>query len=546
MVAINSPDDFELWLADKPADWAAAIALRIALRVFPLIAWAYTIYDDAGWRLTHQTWRALTIYPHTRNFRRGDFLRAARRTVLSKAPVTAKAISTIHDALDALAVRASRGTRARSAMRANNTALDAFDAIDPIDPLNTFNFRHPLDALNHLNRDTSGAALFAFDADASWLEEHRDPGGLAARPLWPEGMPERLQDIWQATRPALAAEMPLVADWYDRRLRGAATAFDLPPGADLAVVQRIAAARKELWDRDPRTINDTITGWIDDARAALAPVIPDQQPGELRTFPRDGRVARLIEPPQTDGNDAGLRDAWQALRHALDDMLAEGLSGNQPRFDRMLQRLAHALGASFESANAVGIGVQAQYLDQYALRADELFLADRAADVVGLNIGVSQFIIKLPEWRAYLQGPAPTPLTPQVVQAAEAIITAVQETNIAEPGVIEPLTTMLDDAKDELAPADPESPKLAAYGQRLVSGLGNTLSTAGKLALDCVKKCMASADDGFQSGIKKSAEAATIAFFGSVTAALLIFAGIDPQFAWIAALLGFLKNNTPK
>ncbi|QCI78848.1 hypothetical protein E6W36_02215 [Hankyongella ginsenosidimutans] len=67
------------------------------------------------------------------------------------------------------------------------------------------------------------------------------------------------------------------------------------------------------------------------------------------------------------------------------------------------------MGTEFAAANAVGMGVQAQYLDQYARRADELFLADRAADVVGLNIGVSQFVNQLPEWRAYCDQPVSAP-----------------------------------------------------------------------------------------------------------------------------------------
>ncbi|TXG83274.1 MAG: hypothetical protein E6R12_08595 [Sphingomonadales bacterium] len=84
-------------------------------------------------------------------------------------------------------------------------------------------------------------------------------------------MPQVLQKIWRDARSALAASLPLIADWYDRRLQGAATAFNLPPDADLAVIQRIAAARDELWDLDPRAINDTIAGWIEEARAEVTP-----------------------------------------------------------------------------------------------------------------------------------------------------------------------------------------------------------------------------------------------------------------------------------
>jgi len=34
---IMDPESLELWLEDKPAEWAQVIAVRAALRVFPLV-----------------------------------------------------------------------------------------------------------------------------------------------------------------------------------------------------------------------------------------------------------------------------------------------------------------------------------------------------------------------------------------------------------------------------------------------------------------------------------------------------------------------------
>lgn len=65
-IAITSREELEVWLKDKPADWASVIALRSALRVFPL---AFTILDISDADLDHgqkqgliqQTWRAMFI-----------------------------------------------------------------------------------------------------------------------------------------------------------------------------------------------------------------------------------------------------------------------------------------------------------------------------------------------------------------------------------------------------------------------------------------------------------------------------------------------------
>lgn len=215
MAAFSSQEDLEEWLSDNPAEWAGVLAQRIALRVFPFIPISTADIDTPLRRFTHQSWRVLLISSVAPNIPAED-IRAASFT---------------DGSLDARAALAGR------------VALDA-----PLDNLYT---------------------RYVLDADATWLEENGDPAGLAARPLWPDGMPQAFQEIWQDARPALAASLPLIADWYDRRLQGAATAFNLPPDADLAVIQRIAAARAELWDLDPRAINDTIAGWIEEARPVV-------------------------------------------------------------------------------------------------------------------------------------------------------------------------------------------------------------------------------------------------------------------------------------
>ena len=74
MVTIKSREDLQSWLADKPADWAQAIAVRAAMRALPHIGRA-----SDNWLVRYGILpiRALSISWAARNFPAHDMRAAA-------------------------------------------------------------------------------------------------------------------------------------------------------------------------------------------------------------------------------------------------------------------------------------------------------------------------------------------------------------------------------------------------------------------------------------------------------------------------------------
>jgi len=79
---IDSPKELEAWLQDKPADWAQLIAVRSALRVFPLVFSVVGISEDRlpaaqAQGLILSVWRAVFISWAARKYPARDMKIAA-------------------------------------------------------------------------------------------------------------------------------------------------------------------------------------------------------------------------------------------------------------------------------------------------------------------------------------------------------------------------------------------------------------------------------------------------------------------------------------
>jgi len=217
-----------------------------------------------------------------------------------------------------------------------------------------------------------------------------------------------------------------------------------------------------------------------------------------------------------------------------------------------------ALGTGFDALNPIGLGTQAQYLQQYAARADEFLIADRAADLVGLNVVVGSLLPQFSEWLAYLDDSgARSDVSPEALNAAAAVVAAIAQQDVAEPEVNAVLAEMVADANDEAAitdpakaasadPGDVADPKLQTYRRRLLGGLGNSLATAGKIALDYTKRKAGALDKGVDKGLESVGEKATVTLFTAGAAYLATLAGAAPELAWLATVIAFLKDNAPK
>jgi hypothetical protein len=533
MAVITNRDEFEIWLADKPTSWAQSLACRVALKVLPTALLSSVRRGRADRALV--TFRALGISWAARNMSDQNM-----RVALAAATDAVTAATDYPEGSTAGSASASASyTAIAAAISAAGYA--AHIAADDVA------------SAEAASADDASAIWSSVRDDAVWLEgqSERGPAGeaLVAQPLWLDMPPAWFATNWAQARTALQAmdaSYALWIRWFERRIEGRTAAFDLPPAADREVQIRIAQQEQLFWNRDPGEINSDIQSWID---AATPPDIPAQHPSEIQTLERDGRVARAQIPPAATepDQDARRQAAWREIRNALDDYLADGPAANWPRLNRMIDRLAAALGEEFATLNPVGLGVQAQYLQAYAERADEFLIADRAADLVGLNVGVCSFLAQLKEWQAYLaDSEVNADVTAEALEAATAVVTAIEQSDAAETEVKIVLAEMQADAQDEARATDPDLPRLPAYRQRFLGGLGNVLATAGKIALDFTKARLTAVGKGVDKGLEKVGERATLALFASVAVYLSTLAGALPELAWLAPLLAFLRNNVLK
>lgn len=535
-------DGFERWVKHRPDAWGRAITCRVALRVLPL---ALTERFDRSFT---RVFRAASIAFAANHLISKDFVMAGPVTGFDLEFVAASVdrnalVGPLPSSSDVLAVLTMAGAAfaamshgaVPSMIACVNRAIAAAKAINAA----------PQDLWDSISGDRQLLEAQNFMENPA--------KAIVEMPLWPNHTPMWFNESWQVAQRTLLRADPshdLWQRWFERRIEGHSSAFALPADTDARVqswlADRTAQQDKGFWERDAAEINRDIQRTINE----LAPLnIPAQHPHELQTFARDGRVARMQAPLHSDNpaQDLRRRDAWNAIRKALDDYMNDGPANNLPRLNRMIDRLAAALGNEFADFNPIGLGVQAEYLQQFALRADELLMADRAADLVALNTTVGALLPQFDEWLAYIaDADIRHEVPPEALAAARQVADAIRLHDAAEAEVNSALSEMGDDAADEERATDPEMPAMQTYRKRFLGGLSNVLATAGQIALDFIKTKVAAVDKGINKGLESAGERGTMAVFISIASYLSVLAGAYPPLAYLTPLLALLRNNTPK
>jgi hypothetical protein len=302
---INSPEELEHWLADKPPQWAQVIAARAALRVFPLVFRALDVpekvfSDDKKRLLILQTFRANFIswaagmYPaqdisatHANNASAAlSDSESVAMDGIGHAPGLSGAV-----AAAGYAIKATTGKR--SIFDARQTAGAAAEAIS-----------------RTLGEDVEAARAVAefwaaVDTDFGWLESNE--GALIVRPLWlvevrddpayPANIPsyvraryERFaedageQSIWRLITEWYRAILPANAGATPRSFFGERLDLDLASRPD------------EFWHREPGDVLEEIaklTGFVS-ATAQKEPL-----------FTVEGNVFDDMRKQQSTPPDAG-------------------------------------------------------------------------------------------------------------------------------------------------------------------------------------------------------------------------------------------------
>ncbi len=343
---IDSSEELEEWLKDKPTDWAQVIAARVALRVVP---YAFTKSVIAIRALFHglALFRATVISWGARNLPDHDMTNAANaasysvRVAYAASFAEAFAADAAFDATNAIAIAVDAANAAANAARnASGTA--------------------------HV-RAGNDAIWENISADCRWLADSNNDASAAClitrEPLWPRSS----KIIWPVQKNDAVTRLlafdptyQVWIDWYNRRIEGHDAAFDIPGDTnrieDKKILARLAdATNEDFWEKGATYVNTTLQGWIDEARARVAP-LPEQDPAAITYGINDrGQLDRLPAHDQRHLRDVPDQHfLYGRIREAAFDLLGEGQRLGVP-LSRALTRFAVAMPEDFAAALALPI-----------------------------------------------------------------------------------------------------------------------------------------------------------------------------------------------
>ena len=250
MVKITSEEELKNWLEDKPNDWAQVIAARAALRVLPIaLTDEFVIeYDDFTLALLSSTlisWAAGNITSYRIHFRNASIIDSAATTGNSSA----------HDAIFAIYCANETAYRNNRAAATSTT----FFAARAVTPEVEFIWLSIEDDIKFLER--SSAKYPAMN--------------LTSAPLWSsQNVASEILHQWQKARSnLLEIDNNFIhwIDWYERRLLGKDSGFDIPHDKDRtedkAILIKLAdATNQEFWDKGAEYVNAQLGEWLREAR----------------------------------------------------------------------------------------------------------------------------------------------------------------------------------------------------------------------------------------------------------------------------------------
>ena len=284
-----------------------------------------------------------------------------------------------------------------------------------------------------------------------------------------------------------------------------------------------------------------------EAGEVLVPA-PVRAPLEVEVV--DGRL-RPARPGDGLGADAHerARQAWQALRDFLADLadIRPRIVNQMPQLELALNRLEDALGADYEAANPIAMGINGNRVIAQAGAAGETLEETDAAELREFAAALSLFLERFPAWRAYRDEAAPPRVEPprieEVIPEIEAITEELREHEAIDPAIPESLEKQAGDVR-----SNPED-SLAKRG--LVDSLNNFLGRIGEAIVAGGKWALGEiVDVGGQ--YYRTVKSLTVKGAAGITAAEIslfskdLFAALAPRLHALATALpekfGWLKN----
>ncbi len=333
MAEITDRESFESWLEGKPIEWAQVLAMRSALRVFPLVGQvleAKTLKPKDQQQLIFTIFRASSISWVACKYPTDDMVLAAL-----DANVAAKAA--------ALAAGDAAGSAdATLAFRAANAAALATHATFTAAKAATITAKTAANAADYTaDYAVSLAAGFwsALNRDAEFLENHIDAPeaiaqALAEHALWLNDQGENAAPEWVVGEfDKLAQNLSgfndnwhVCAEWYQSRLQGRES-WGLNAGYAETLMLRIANKDYDWWEQGPSIVNAEIAGWLAELRAEEASdeILPDepaQGPGPEYGFSTGKLSASGSQPSANEAEDQlSLHNRVKAKAAKLNDLM---------------------------------------------------------------------------------------------------------------------------------------------------------------------------------------------------------------------------------
>jgi hypothetical protein len=250
-MVIGNGEQLAAWLADQPDGVSRVVALRIALRAFPLaIDRTRFVNNRMHERLLRVMVRSLVV----------SWFRLA-----SVGAVDGHDLTGAQNAYIAAQEADDRVTAeiACAVSHAASAACAIWDG-DAADCGTAAAYNAGIGVSDALGAAAVESFWRAVAADGQRLERGAALSLLLA-PLWLDGAPEWFSAMLANadTQPWLAAAgFALWRDWYARRVEGEALGFADAPEQDAAIGQRLMAADDGWWARDSATINAELRSWL--------------------------------------------------------------------------------------------------------------------------------------------------------------------------------------------------------------------------------------------------------------------------------------------
>lgn len=544
MVDFSNRKEAERWFKGQPREVCIAMAVRMALRVFPLCA-PYILVNPSSRSdvFILPILRALAppfvagIWPtrggevRSAAFAAVPVARAAVLDAAKAAPVRAEADAAAAAAAFAAVASKAAATTTRAAAAEAAARVDGFATA-----ANAFAaFADPADVFAAA-ATAKAAAATADAADAAAIEAGVTAAALCRVPLWPDTIPDKIAEDWSRLSDLLLDLDPnwsVWTEWYDDRLRGTDNPRSRPLIEELEVER--ALIPDEDWGKGAAHVNALIV----EIEAKYRAKVPEQKPASAQfEWQDDGKLHVLPAPPpeaRSAAQEERLRQAWAAQEEHLSALEQVLRTGNFRALDPVLASYRKALGTGYEDLNVIALGVHGARVESFASRADNLLMEAPASELVSFAGSHGMFVRQFDVWHDWQADSEGAPKTEEVVAIAQTARQIAAESGFVDAEAADALeeaaqsvelVTVDDDAKAEIQPAN-----AALRNARRV--VGNALSKFLGPILERVKK---GSLDGLEEGCKRFVSSA---IYRGLGVGLPIFAA--HHFGWISSVIRYIE-----